>query len=111
MLSNLQQLELKFNALSGTKPDEIFNLTSLVKLDLAEQVWNDWNCTCSNGTVVNTYWIHADPEEGENYGLECEILGTKIGQMKYLRNLDVTNNYFSGNIASEIGILKQLGMF
>eukprot|EP00970_Alexandrium_tamarense_P015149 scaffold4733_cov170-Alexandrium_tamarense.AAC.63 len=110
-MSNLQQLNLEYNGMSGFVPDELFEVSSLVQLNLGWQYANDWNCTASDGSVVSTSYAQGNPENGENLGLEGEILGAKIGHLKYLKEITVNDNYFSGGIASEIGNLKQLGEY
>ena len=99
-LSNLQQLELSQNGLSGFIPDELFEASSLSKLDLGYQAWNDWNCTRSNGDVVSAGHSKGDPENDINYGLEGEILGNQTGKLKYLKEIAVNDNYFSGEIGT-----------
>lgn len=95
--------------MSGTFPDDTSKFLNLVKLNLAEQYYNDHSCTGSDGTVVNTMFAQGIEANGMNTGLQGTILGPKIGQMVSLKQLILHGNYFSGSIASEISNLKELG--
>ncbi len=85
-MSNLKRLDFKDNSLSGFIPDSLFDLKSLVQLDLSYNTNYGGNCTGSNGEIIET---HSD-------GLEGRILEDKIENLHYLMDIDVTNNYFSG---------------
>jgi len=93
-------LDLKDNGLSGYIPDELFNLTKLVKLNLSYNANGGDNCTRFDGT---------EEEIPISFGLEGMILDSNIGRLEYLQDIDLTDNYFSGSISPEIGKLKQLG--
>ena len=101
--------ELEFNGLSGTFPNDTSKLRNLVKLSVAEQYYNDYSCTGSDGIVVNTMFAQGTEANGMNTGLQGTILGTQIGRMVSLEQLSLHGNYFSGSIASEISNLKDLG--
>ncbi|KAL7543754.1 hypothetical protein ACHAXR_013446 [Thalassiosira sp. AJA248-18] len=107
-MESLQQLELEYNGLSGTFPDET-SLTNLVKLNLAEQTLNDQTYTRSDGTVVNKMFVRGDEANGINLGLSGKILGSHIGRLASLKDISICGNSFSGSIASEIGSLNNLG--
>ena len=92
------QLELSQNALSGLVPNEIFDASNLQKLDLAFQIYNSWNCTRSDGSVVEVYYSKGDPENSGNWGLEGEICDARIGKLQNLTQLLLNDNYFSGSI-------------
>ena len=85
------------------------DLKNLVKLNLAQQYFNEHECIRSDGTVVNTLYALGEEAYGENPGLEGEILGPKIGNLQSLKEIRISSNYFNGSIAPEIGRLKDLG--
>ena len=84
-------------------------LTNLVKLNLAQQYFNEHECIRSDGTVVNTLYALGEEAHGENQGLWGEILGPTIGNLRSLKEIRISSNYFNGSIAPEIGRLKDLG--
>ena len=104
-LTSLQSLvDLSHNGLSGYIPDEIFELSSLVKLDVGNQFLsisslvkledfgypggNEWKCTRSDGTVAYM---------GDSDGLQGQILGSKsIKKLRYLNEISISGNSFSG---------------
>lgn len=92
-------------------------LKNLVRLDLEGQYYSDHSCTGSDGTVFDTNYLGGNEANEQNYGLEGNFLGSEVlGQLRSLRELRISGNYFSGSIASEIGSLTQLtilfaGMF
>ena len=102
LMTNLQQLNLEDNGLSGYVPDELFNMSSLTHLNLAWQYTNGQNCTSSNGNLVMF------PTISNFGGLEGSIL-EKIKSLRHLREIIIENNYFSGEITPGIKNLKQLG--
>ena len=104
----LKPSELGYNGLSGTFPDET-SLTTLVKLNLAEQCLNDHVYSRSDGTVVNKMFIRGDEANGKNPGLSGKILGPHIAQLASLKDISIHGNSFSGSIASEISSLINLG--
>lgn len=87
LLSNLMYLDFKDNGLSGYIPDSFFDLKSLVRLDLSYNVNYDSNCTGSNGDIF---------EIPISFGIEGTILEDKIENLRYLMDIDLTDNYFSG---------------
>ena len=95
--------------MSGTFPDDTSKLRNLVKLNLAEQYYNDYSCTGSDGTVVNTMFAHGNEVNEMNTGLQGTILGPQIGRMVSLKLLSLHGNFFTGSIASEISNLRDLG--
>ena len=109
IMENLEQLDLSYNGLSGTFPTDTSKL-NLVKLNLAEQYYNDHSCTSSDGTIINTMYSHGIESNGQNMGITGSILGPQIGNMMSLEEIVIQGNFFSGSISSEIGSLKQLGM-
>ena len=109
-MENLVELDLSYNGLSGTFPTDTLQLRHLVRLNLAEQYYNDHSCTSSDGTVINTFYSQGLEVNGQNMGITGSILGPQIGNMASLEEIFIQGNYFSGNISSEIGSLKQLGM-
>jgi len=110
-MGNLVQLDLSYNGLSGTFPTDTSKLRNLVKLNLAEQYYNDHSCTSSDGTVINTLYSQGLEVNGQNMGIIGSILGPQIENMMSLEEMVIQGNYFSGSISSEIGSLKQLGMY
>mmetsp|Transcript_8965 Transcript_8965/g.18658 ORF Transcript_8965/g.18658 Transcript_8965/m.18658 type:complete len:745 (-) Transcript_8965:194-2428(-) len=99
LLSNLMYLDFKDNGLSGYIPDSFFDLKSLVRLDLSYNANYDSNCTGSNGEIF---------EVPISFGIEGTILEDKIENLRYLMDIDLTDNYFSGTITPKISALKNL---
>ena len=110
VMENLVELDLSYNGLSGTFPTDT-KLFNLVKLNLAEQYYNDHSCTSSDGTVINTMYSQGIESNGQNMGIIGSILGPQIENMMLLEEIFIQGNYFSGSISSEIGNIKQLGMY
>jgi len=110
VMEHLVELDLSYNGLSGTFPTDT-KLFNLVKLNLAEQYYNDHSCTSSDGTVINTMYSQGIESNGQNMGITGSILGPQIGSMASLEEIVIQGNCFSGSISSEIGSLKQLGMY
>lgn len=107
LLSNLQHIELQSNGLSGSVANEFYNLSSLAYLDLATQKYNDFNCTSSNGIIIEAYYKMGDSGNEPNIGLEGTFL-EKIGDLQHLEYLDLSENSFSGSVAQEIWYLENL---
>lgn len=84
-------------------------MRNIKKLNLIQQYFNEYSCSGSDGTVVNTMFARGDEANGQNSGMWGNILGTQIGKMTSLKEILIYGNSFSGTIASEIGSLKQLG--
>lgn len=99
-LKYLEQLDLSWNGLNGIFPEEIFDVTSLVNLNVGYQ-WNDWNCTRSDGRLVEIMYIMGDSENDVNYGLYGSIIDSRIGQLQNLRELTIAENSFSGQIGKK----------
>lgn len=97
-LKYLKQLDLSWNGLSGNFPDEIFDGASLVNLNVGYQL-NSWNCTRSDGRLVEIMYIMGDSENDVNYGLHGKILDSRIGKLQNLRELAIAENSFSGHIS------------
>ena len=104
MMSNLQQLYLHDNGLNGFVPDELSSMSSLTHLNLALQSENERSCASSSGDLV-----YLNMSSGElNYGLEGKIF-EQIKSLRHLREVNIEDNYFSGQIIPDIKNLKQLG--
>ena len=106
LMINLQQLNLNDNGLSGYVPDELFNMISLTHLKLAGQMMNDRSCVNSGGDVIRLNNIMSSSEV--NYGLEGPFF-ENITSLLHLQEVDISDNYFSGQISQDIKKLKQLG--
>ncbi len=100
LLKHLTQLELELNGLSGLFSDELLRSTNLKILNVGYQVFNPWNCTRSDGTYVSVAFSMGDEENEMNLGLKGEILGSRIGDLEYLKELSINDNNFSGEIGS-----------
>ncbi len=85
-------MDLKDNGLGGNIPEEFFNLTNLVKLDLSYNANNGDNCTRSDGT---------EQQRPLSFGFEGNILESNIGRLQLLLDIDLTDNYFSGSIGTK----------
>jgi Leucine-rich repeat (LRR) protein len=110
MLSRLQYVNLQMNGLSGYIPHEFYELASLAKIELGEQADAWWNCTSRDDQLVDPAYKMGDPINDNNIGFEGMFL-EQIEQLQNLVYLDIYGNSFSGSIASEIGILNNLGTF
>lgn len=102
----MTQLELERNGLSGLFSDELLRCTNLEILNVGYQVYNPWNCTKSDGTDITIAFSMGDEENEMNLGLEGEILGPLIGNLLYLKELSINDNYFSGEIGSFFHIIR-----
>jgi hypothetical protein len=106
-MTNLQQLNVEDNGMSGYVPDEFFDMSSLTHLSLGYQGKNWRNCTSSTGSFIDLYTNSA----GEtNSGLEGLMLD-KIKSMRHLKEVVIEGNYFSGEIDPGIKNLKHLGQY
>lgn len=108
-MSYLLSLELHVNGLSGSLPSELYNANNLQLLNVAEQYQNSYQCTRSDGTVVNTLYAEGDSTNGYNYGLQGPVLGVQVSSWQSMKGLHLFDNSFSGTIADEIGDLRYLG--
>ena len=108
LMSSLRHIELNFNGMSGLIPDDFYNLP-LEYVNLSDQVENEgYNCTSSDGSVVDIYYQLGDPDNAVNIGFQGKFL-EQIGRLQNLRHLGLGWNSFSGSIASDVGNLQKLG--
>ena len=104
MMTNLQQLYIQDNGLNGFVPDELSSMSSLTHLNLAWQSENSRSCISSSGDLV-----YLNTSSGElSYGLEGKVF-EMIKSLRHLREVNIEDNYFSGQITPDIKNLKQLG--
>ncbi len=98
-LKFLKQLDLSYNGLSGNFPDELFDLTSLVNLDVGNQ-GDEWSCTRSDGELAEMMYKLGDPENDKNVGINGAIFDSRIRKLSGLRELVISQNSFSGVIGA-----------
>jgi len=89
-LSDLQSLTVNGNSMHGDIPPGLYNLTKLENLRLDETL------------MANSPWL-VDPDEGFT-----GTLSERIGELKKLRLLLLSNNPISGTIPNELGNCTQL---
>ncbi|CAD6270720.1 unnamed protein product [Miscanthus lutarioriparius] len=131
--TSLKHLVLEDTGLFGQLPDALGNLTSLIVLDLSENVNEDMTIPqglknlCSLEILDLSYsWINRDIAEfmerlplctGENLHLQELHLGynsftgtlpSSIGRFTSLSILELNNNNLSGSVPTEIGTLTNL---
>lgn len=111
LLSNLYYVDLSYNGLTGSVPDEFFNLSSLSTITLDCQKYSGYycdktNCTSSDGSVIDLEM--KDSRTVNKIGLEGNFF-ENIGLLKALKRVTVLGNSFSGSISPEIRNLENLG--
>mmetsp|Transcript_16300 Transcript_16300/g.33955 ORF Transcript_16300/g.33955 Transcript_16300/m.33955 type:complete len:1126 (-) Transcript_16300:34-3411(-) len=104
----LEELHLESNSFSGIFPEQLYDLSNLVTVNIGFQKFNGWNCSRSDGGTVDMVFRMGDPENDDNLGFEGNFLSYAIGNMHGLQNLAIEGNSFKGSISSEIGKLSGL---
>ncbi len=98
-------MKISSNSLSGTFPENLYKLSKLEQLDLANQYSNDRSCTRSDGTIVSLKYQVGNPKNLINYGIEGNILDGRIGSLNNLQTLTLENNGFYGRICKSFSHL------
>lgn len=96
---NLTELNVGWNVHSGSVPSELYKLGSLTRLNLAGNRRNS-TCNRTDGTSADF----------SSSGFEGNILGSDVGNLAKLTELEVYRNSFDGPISAQIRILNNLGM-
>jgi hypothetical protein len=111
LLSNLKHLDVGLNGLSGIVAGEFYNLSNLTYLDLSWQSNNVYfNCTTSDGSVMEPLYQLGDPDSDYNIGLQGKFL-EEIGRLRNLVHINLEQNSFEGSISPSIKDIEQLGKF
>mmetsp|Transcript_1716 Transcript_1716/g.3275 ORF Transcript_1716/g.3275 Transcript_1716/m.3275 type:complete len:665 (-) Transcript_1716:310-2304(-) len=107
-MPNLLSLELHGNGLSGFIPDELYDATKLQLLNVAMQYNYFYQCYRSNGQPVNTGFARGDVNGDLNWGLQGKVLSPQVNRWQSMKGLHLFDNFFSGDLAPELGDLKYL---
>ncbi|XP_077226260.1 uncharacterized protein LOC143859433 [Tasmannia lanceolata] len=102
MLQNLQQLNLRNNSLSGKIPYSIGNITQLIDLNLgSNNLQGSIPLTLANCTKLLSLGFFGNKLGGT---IPKQIIGLSSLSMA----LDLSQNFFTGSLPSEVGNLKIL---
>ncbi len=83
-------------------PNDLFEISSLMQINVAYQYWNIHNCTRSDGTMAEMQYARGDPRNDYNDGLKGEIFGDNIAKLPNLMQIRVDDNSFDGEIGKMI---------
>ncbi|KAK7304774.1 hypothetical protein VNO77_42661 [Canavalia gladiata] len=101
IFTNLTNLNLSHNFLSGQLPAEIFNLTSLSSLDISR---NNFSGPFPGGIPRLQNLVVLDAFSNSFSG----PLPAEFSELAYLKVLNLAGSYFKGSIPSEYGSFKSL---
>ena len=110
LMSSLLSIELHGNGLSGELPRELSDASNLQLLNVAMQYQHSYQCTRSNGQIIQTLFKMGGTVEPLEYnnGLHGPVLEEGISALANLKGLHIFDNSFGGTISDMIGDLKNL---
>ena len=100
-LTNLEDLNLSYNSITGSIPPGIALLTNLKRLDLNDNSFTG-SIPTEIGLMTNGEYLNLA------YNSFTGSIPTEIGLMTNVEYLDLEYNSFTGSIPTEIGLMKNV---